>query len=38
MSNLFYFSMGGAIAVHVAASSLLKTLAGLIVIDVVEGW
>lgn len=30
-------SMGGAIAVHVAASRLLKTLAGLIVIDVVEG-
>ena len=32
-----YFSMGGAIAVHVAAKSLLKTLVGLVVIDVVEG-
>lgn len=30
-------SMGGAIAVHVAAKSLLKTLVGLVVIDVVEG-
>eukprot|EP00112_Aurelia_sp_Birch-Aquarium-sp1_P006690 Seg1733.1 transcript_id=Seg1733.1/GoldUCD/mRNA.D3Y31 product="Protein phosphatase methylesterase 1" protein_id=Seg1733.1/GoldUCD/D3Y31 len=30
-------SMGGAIAVHVAASKLLKTLVGLVVIDVVEG-
>ena len=29
--------MGGAIAVHVAASKLLKTLVGLVVIDVVEG-
>nr|CAG4649408.1 EOG090X07NZ [Scapholeberis mucronata]SVE93670.1 EOG090X07NZ [Scapholeberis mucronata] len=30
-------SMGGAIAVHVAATDQLSTLAGLIVIDVVEG-
>ena len=30
-------SMGGAIAVHTAASEQLSTLAGLIVIDVVEG-
>lgn len=30
-------SMGGAIAVHVAAIDQLPTLAGLIVIDVVEG-
>ena len=29
--------MGGAIAVHVAADRLLNTLAGLVVIDVVEG-
>ena len=30
-------SMGGAIAVHVAATGLIKNLAGLVVIDVVEG-
>ncbi|CAH9113938.1 unnamed protein product [Cuscuta epithymum] len=30
-------SMGGAIAVHVAAKKALSTLAGLIVVDVVEG-
>ncbi|CAL5187465.1 unnamed protein product [Lathyrus oleraceus] len=30
-------SMGGSIAVHVAAKRLLSTLAGLIVVDVVEG-
>ncbi|XP_052794769.1 protein phosphatase methylesterase 1-like [Mya arenaria] len=30
-------SMGGAIAVHVAVQSLIPSLAGLIVIDVVEG-
>lgn len=30
-------SMGGAIAVHIAASNLIPTLAGLVVIDVVEG-
>jgi len=30
-------SMGGAIAVHAAATEQLPTLAGLIVIDVVEG-
>lgn len=30
-------SMGGAVAVHTAASGQLPTLAGLIVIDVVEG-
>ncbi len=30
-------SMGGAIAVHVAASGAIKNLAGLVVIDVVEG-
>lgn len=29
--------MGGAIAVHAAATEQLQTLAGLIVIDVVEG-
>ncbi len=29
--------MGGAIAVHIAASNLIPTLAGLVVIDVVEG-
>ena len=32
-----FFSMGGAIAVHVAADRLLKSLVGLVVIDVVEG-
>lgn len=30
-------SMGGAIAVHTAAAAKLPTLAGIIVIDVVEG-
>ncbi|XP_058722313.1 uncharacterized protein LOC131594216 [Vicia villosa] len=30
-------SMGGSIAVHVAAKKLLSTLAGLIIVDVVEG-
>ena len=30
-------SMGGAIAIRVAASGLLKTLVGMVVIDVVEG-
>lgn len=30
-------SMGGAIAVHVAAADQLPTIAGLVVIDVVEG-
>ncbi|KAF4355816.1 hypothetical protein F8388_011958 [Cannabis sativa] len=30
-------SMGGSVAVHVAASKAISTLAGLIVIDVVEG-
>ena len=30
-------SMGGAVAVHTAATGQLTTLAGLIVIDVVEG-
>lgn len=29
--------MGGAIAVHVASTGLVKNLAGLVVIDVVEG-
>ena len=33
----FFFSMGGAIAVHVAVQKLLPSLAGLAVIDVVEG-
>jgi len=31
------FSMGGAIAVHIASRQKLASLAGLIVIDVVEG-
>lgn len=31
-------SMGGAIAVHVASTGLIKNLAGLVVIDVVEGF
>ena len=30
-------SMGGAIAVHAAVQELVPTLAGLVVIDVVEG-
>nr|GMD66597.1 protein phosphatase methylesterase 1 [Ipomoea batatas] len=30
-------SMGGAVAVHIAAKKVLSTLAGLIVVDVVEG-
>lgn len=30
-------SMGGAVAVHVAAKKVLSTLAGLLVVDVVEG-
>lgn len=29
-------SMGGSVAVHVAAKKVLPTLAGLIVVDVVE--
>ena len=33
----FYFSMGGAIAVHTTSSNLIPSLVGLIVIDVVEG-
>ena len=35
----FYFpySMGGAVAVHVAKANLLPSLVGLVVIDVVEG-
>ena len=32
-----FFSMGGAIAVHVGVQGLLPTLIGLAVIDVVEG-
>lgn len=32
-----FCSMGGAIAVHVAVQKLLPSLAGLAVIDVVEG-
>ena len=31
------YSMGGAIAVHTAERDLIPSLAGLIVIDVVEG-
>lgn len=31
-----YYSMGGAVAVHVAAKKSLPTLAGLVVVDVVE--
>lgn len=33
----FHCSMGGAIAVHTAVQELVPTLAGLVVIDVVEG-
>ena len=39
--NLFFFilfdSMGGAVAIHVAAERLLSSLVGVVVIDVVEG-
>lgn len=31
-----YVSMGGAVAVHVAANKSLPSLAGLVVVDVVE--
>lgn len=34
---LTYFSMGGAIAVHTAERNMIPSLAGLVVIDVVEG-
>lgn len=33
----YFFSMGGAIAVHAAIRHLVPSLIGLIVIDVVEG-
>ena len=33
----FIFSMGGAVAVHVASRKLIPSLIGLAVIDVVEG-
>lgn len=36
-SFLTFFSMGGAIAVHVASQHFLPSLIGLCVIDVVEG-
>ena len=32
-----FYSMGGAIAVHIAAKQLISTLVALSVIDVVEG-
>lgn len=32
------YSMGGSVAVHVAAKKILSTLAGLVVVDVVEVW
>lgn len=32
-----FFSLGGAVAVHVAISGRIKELSGLIVLDVVEG-
>lgn len=31
-----FYSMGGAVAVHVAAKKVLPSLAGLVVVDVVE--
>ena len=34
---LIFTSMGGAIAVHVAAERLLSSLVGIVVVDVVEG-
>ena len=41
MSNandyLIYFSMGGAVAVHVAQKRAIPSFAGLVVVDVVEG-
>lgn len=30
--------MGGSVAVHVAASKALQSIAGLVVVDVVEVW
>lgn len=33
----YFCSMGGAIAVHTGARGLIPSLAGLVVIDVVEG-
>lgn len=32
------YSMGGSVAVHVAAKRALSSLAGLVVVDVVEVW
>ena len=37
MNAYIICSMGGAIAVHTAERNLIPSLAGLIVIDVVEG-
>ena len=34
---IVFTSMGGAVAVHVAAERLLSSLVGVVVIDVVEG-
>lgn len=41
MTMFFYFcmiicSMGGSVAVHVAAKKVISSLAGLVVVDVVE--
>lgn len=32
------YSMGGSVAVHIAARKALSSLAGLVVVDVVEVW
>ena len=32
------YSMGGSVAVHVAAKKVLTSLCGLVVVDVVEVW
>lgn len=37
MEFLYFCSMGGALAVHLAHRSVLPTLAAMVVIDVVEG-
>jgi hypothetical protein len=36
LSLLHFFSMGGSVAVHVAARKAFRNLHGLVVVDVVE--
>jgi hypothetical protein len=36
INSLFIFSMGGSVAVHVAARKAFRNLHGLVVVDVVE--